>query len=221
MVKRASKSRNPAPRAPRAARPRDRAETERRILAAVGETLAKVGFRALGVNAVAKRAGVDKVLIYRYFGGLDQLLAAYAERGNFWYAVDDLVGPRLPPPKEDTLAGWMELAFRRHVAWLKARPVTLEIMAWETIERNDLTAALADVREKRGLAAMQQVMARFGPPPGLDTAALVALFGAATNYLLIRARGVRYFQGLDLHRDEGWERLFSIIGRVGEALSAK
>lgn len=220
MTKKATRAKSSSASAPRAARPRDRAETERRILAAVGETLAKVGFRALGVNAIAKRAGVDKVLIYRYFGGLNALLAAYAERGDFWYSVDDLIGSRLPPPKRDTLAGWLELAFRRHVAWLKARPVTLEIMAWETIERNELTVALADVREQRGLAAMEQVMARFGLPAGLDVAALVALFAAATNYLLIRARGVRYFQGLDLRRDEGWDRLFTVIGQVGERLAA-
>ncbi len=213
MAKRATQARASSP--PRA---RDRAETERRILIAVGETLAKGGFRALGVNAVAARAGVDKVLVYRYFGGLPELLAAYAERGDFWYEVDDLVGAHLPPPDPDTPGGWLELAMRRHVAWLKERPITLEIMAWEMVERNDLTMALSEVREARGMAAMERVARRFALPPSLDLAALVALFAAATNYLLVRSRGIRIFQGLDLRRDEGWERLFATIGRVGAAL---
>jgi AcrR family transcriptional regulator len=202
-----------------AARSRDRAETERRILAAVGETLAQAGFRALGVNAVAQRAGVDKVLIYRYFGGLPDLLAAYAEHGDFWYGVEEIAGPGREPPAHDTIAGWMELAFRRHVAWLRARPVTLEIMVWETVERNDLTAALAAVREARGLAIMQRIAARFDLPEHLDLAALVALFAAATNYLLIRARFIRQFQGLDLRREDEWERIFAMIGRAAEALT--
>jgi AcrR family transcriptional regulator len=55
-------------------RPRDRAATEERILTAVGEVLARDGFAAIGVNAIARQAGVDKVLIYRYFGGLPELL---------------------------------------------------------------------------------------------------------------------------------------------------
>lgn len=51
---------------------RDRVRTEERILAAVGAILAEAGgSRRIGVNAVAARAGVDKVLIYRYFGGLE------------------------------------------------------------------------------------------------------------------------------------------------------
>jgi AcrR family transcriptional regulator len=198
---------------------RNRAETERRILAAVGETLAQAGFRGLGINAVAQCAGVDKVLIYRYFGGLPELLAAYAEHGEFWYGVDEIAGPLLDNPAQDTVAAWMELAFRRHVAWLKARPVTLEIMAWEMIERNELTAALAAVRESRGLALMARIAARFSLPATLDIAALVALFAAATNYLLIRARGIRHFQGLDLHSDADWDRMIAMIGRAAEALT--
>lgn len=213
MTRRATQTRT-APQA----RARDRAETERRILVAVGETLAKGGFRALGVNAVAARAGVDKVLVYRYFGGLPELLAAYAERGEFWYGVDELVGAHLPPADPDTPGGWLELAMRRHVAWLKDRPVTLEIMAWEMVERNELTLALAEVREARGMEAMERVARRFALPQSLDLAALVALFAAATNYLLVRSRGIRIFQGLDLRRDEGWERLFTTIGRIGAAL---
>jgi AcrR family transcriptional regulator len=200
-------------------RMRDRAETERRILAAVGETLAENGFQALGVNAVAKRAGVDKVLIYRYFGGLPELLAAYAEHGDFWYRLEDIAGANQPPSGRNSLGAWMALAMRRHIAWLKARPITLEIMAWETIENNELTRALAEVREKRGMAIMEHIARRLDVPDGVDLPALVALFAAATNYLLIRARGVRHFQGLDLRRDEGWERLISMMGRVTDSLT--
>ncbi len=120
---------------------RDREATRGRILSAVGDLLAAEGFRALGINAIARRARADKALIYRYFGGLPELLAAYAEEGDFWWKVEDLVGAHLRPPARDTLAGWIGLVFRRHVAALRARPATLEIMAWETIERNELTAA--------------------------------------------------------------------------------
>ena len=58
-------------------RSRDRAVTEERMLAAVGEVLARDGFHAVGINAIAREAGVDKVLIYRYFGGLGELLQAW------------------------------------------------------------------------------------------------------------------------------------------------
>jgi AcrR family transcriptional regulator len=197
---------------------RNRGATRGRILSAVGELLAEQGFRALGVNALARRAGADKALIYRYFGGLPELLAAYAEEGDFWWKVEDLVGAHLRPPAHDTLAGWIALVFRRHVAALKARPETLEIMAWETIERNELTAALAAVRETRSLAVMKALTDRFPIPPDFDVAAFGALFGAATNYLLIRGRGVRVFQGVDLGKPSGWERLFNTIEQIAAGM---
>jgi AcrR family transcriptional regulator len=198
---------------------RDRGATRARILGAVGELLAEQGFRALGVNAIARRARADKALIYRYFGGLPELLAAYAEEGDFWWKVEDLVGAHLRPPARDTLAGWIALVFRRHVAALKARPETLEIMAWETIERNELTAALAAVRETRSLAVMKALTDRFPIRADFDVAAFGALFGAATNYLLIRGRGIRVFQGVDLGKPSGWERMFKTIEQIAMGLT--
>ncbi|MGO9604257.1 MAG: TetR/AcrR family transcriptional regulator [Candidatus Binataceae bacterium] len=200
---------------------RDREATRRRILSAVGELLAAEGFRALGINAIARRARADKALIYRYFGGLPQLLAAYAEEGDFWWKVEDIIGPHLAPPSEDTLAGWIGLVFRRHVDALKARPETIEIMAWETIERNNLTAALADVREKRSLTVMKVLTDRFEFPSNFDVAAVGALFGAATNYLLIRGRDTRVFQGVDLGTRSGWDRLLAAIERMAAALTSE
>ena len=39
---------------------RDKAETKARILAAVGKLLAESGFKSLGVNAIAREAGVER-----------------------------------------------------------------------------------------------------------------------------------------------------------------
>ena len=41
-----------------------------------GNTL-ESGLESLGLNAVAQRAGVSKMLIYRYFGSLEDLIAQY------------------------------------------------------------------------------------------------------------------------------------------------
>ena len=63
---------------------RDRDVTEQRMLKAVGEMIRRDGFEKLGVNAVAAHCGVSKILIYRYFGSLDGLLAAYIRQHDFW-----------------------------------------------------------------------------------------------------------------------------------------
>ena len=50
---------------------RNRKATEQRLLSAIQELIEESGFEKLGINAVASKAGVSKMLIYRYFGSLD------------------------------------------------------------------------------------------------------------------------------------------------------
>jgi AcrR family transcriptional regulator len=60
-------------------RTRSRPKTEEKFQNAVLQLVAKEGCGALGINAVAQQAGADKVLIYRYFGDFNGLLARVAE----------------------------------------------------------------------------------------------------------------------------------------------
>ncbi len=63
---------------------RNRPATEDRIRSAAWNLLAREGLPAWGVNAVAREAGVDKVLLYRYFGGLETILHHLMEQQRFW-----------------------------------------------------------------------------------------------------------------------------------------
>jgi hypothetical protein len=66
---------------------------------------------------------------------------------------------------------------------------------------------------------MQALTGRFAVPARFDAVAFGALFGAATNYLLIRARGIRVFQGIDLGKPRGWERMFKTIEQIAIAVT--
>lgn len=64
---------------------RDRNTTEKKLIEAVGKILCSEGYQSIGVNKVAKVAGVDKKLIYRYFGDLNGLVEAFAFEQDYWY----------------------------------------------------------------------------------------------------------------------------------------
>lgn len=183
--------------------------TRSNLLRAVETIIARDGFESIRVNAVAREAGVDKVLIYRYFGDLSGLLAAYGEQGDFWWQVDDIMAEPLPGP-EDGLAACLGCIFERHVAFLRHHPVTLEIIAWEMAHRNEVTAALEVVRETRGTAMMRAVAARFAMDEGTLfrlVGPAMTLLGAAGNYLVARGRHVRTFNGIDVRSERGWDQL--------------
>jgi AcrR family transcriptional regulator len=200
------------------ARERDREGTKARLLQAVEGLIAEEGFGAIGINAIARRAGADKVLIYRYFGGLAGLLSAFAEEGDFWWQVNDLLAEPLPGPDEaDGLSRCLAVIFARHAAFLRAHPVTLEVIAWELAQRNELTEALESVRESRSHEMMRRLATRFDLEAG-EFLGLIgpmfALLGAATNYLAARGRRLKVFNGIDLQSDEGWQILEQSAARM-------
>jgi AcrR family transcriptional regulator len=200
-------------------RPRGRARTEERILAAVGEVLARDGFAALGVNAIARVAGVDKVLIYRYFGGLDELLRTWGASGRFWPSVEELVGRDAQALPAMPIAQRYALFFERFIDALRARPMTIEILAAEIVERTELTAILEAEREQWGA----QAEALFG---GEDFQRLPHLRGvtlllvAGVQYLLVRARTINVFGGIDLRSDAGWQALKEAVRAMALQLLA-
>jgi AcrR family transcriptional regulator len=63
---------------------KNKENTKRKLLDAVGDIIRVEGFNGLGVNKVAKSAAVSKILIYRYFGGFNQLVRTYVLEKDFW-----------------------------------------------------------------------------------------------------------------------------------------
>jgi AcrR family transcriptional regulator len=196
---------------------RDRAATEERILAAVGSVLARDGFGAVGVNAIAREAGVDKVLIYRYFGGLPELLTRWGASSRFWPSVDELLAPNPQAVLALPVAERFALFFDRFIDALRARPLTIEILAAEIVQRNELTAILETEREQWGLRA-EEVLggAEWAQRPHLRGSTLLWVAGA--QYLLLRARSIRIFGGIDLRTDAGWQALKDSVRTSAAAL---
>jgi AcrR family transcriptional regulator len=188
-------------------RPRDSTDTRARILDAVGRLLARGAIADVGVNAVAREAGVDKVLIYRYFGGLPELLAAFAERTEFFPDVDEIVGPPAGDAGRRTPLQWGLTTLRNLVRGLRARPLTLAIMRSELATSNELTRSLGRARERRGLEILRRAPHIDDAPPHTDVAAIAGVLSAGVIYLLLRSHGTPAWNGVPLQTEEGWARI--------------
>lgn len=199
---------------------RNREQTEARILQAVGDVLARDGFTAIGINAVAREAGVDKVLIYRYFGGLPEMLAAWGGSGRFWPSVGELLGPDAKARKaflaQSAAERWARF-FEHFIDGLRARPLTVEILAAEVAARNELTALLEAEREAWGEEATRVLGGpEFARRPELLTLTLMLVAGV--QYLLVRSRKIRIFGGIDLRTDAGWARLKTAVRAMAQRM---
>ncbi len=190
---------------------RGRLKTEQRILDAVGTLLLEQGYPAVGINAIARQAGCDKVLIYRYFGGFDELLLAFAETATLWWEVDEIIFESAADCARIPLHEYLQTLLDRYVAALEARPLALEIMAWEMSAQNNLTQALARTRSERGMELVKRIRSYYHQP-NIDIGGILGVFGAAINYLVIRTR-----KQSQQYKTEEWWRLQQTIARLLQA----
>ncbi|MBD2463659.1 TetR/AcrR family transcriptional regulator [Oscillatoria sp. FACHB-1407] len=195
---------------------RDKEETKAKILTAVGKLLAESGFRQLGVNAIAREAGVDKVLIYRYFENLPTLLKTFGQEGDYWLTVEELVGDESSIQAE-SLDEWMDILLVRFMQDLQQRTITQEILRWELLEGNELTQELAQVRDQMAIASLQFLSQKHPFPPDRDIPAISAILIAGIVYLVLRAKVNPTFLGLDFSSASGWQRVEAAIASLVQA----
>ena len=196
---------------------RDKEETKARILAAVGKLLAESGFKQLGVNAIAREAGVDKVLIYRYFENLPSLLQTFGKEGNYWITVEELIEDETAVDAE-SLADWMVLLLTRFMHDLQERPITQEIMRWELLQGNELTHELATVRDQVAIESLEFLKQKYSFPPDKDIPAISAVLIAGIVYLVMRTKVSNTFLGIDFSSSAGWQRIERAITSLLEAI---
>jgi AcrR family transcriptional regulator len=200
---------------PSATGTRNKETTKLGLISAVGTLLAREGFNALGINAVAAEAGVNKVLIYRYFGGMDELLSAFGQSSGFWPSVAEVMGEDREALMKLSVAERWAMGLSRYAASLRSRPVTKEILAWELIEQNDLIQILRKAREEW----FEELMTHFPDDADLTDAELIGtvlVVVGAIHYFIVLGRLQTDFSGIEIDADVGWEYLDLIISTMLE-----
>ena len=190
---------------------RDKEQTRKKILEATGRLLSQKGFRSLGANAIAKEAKISKVLIYRYYGGLPQLLKAFAEEGGFWPSATELLGGETNPRRIANSEQFSVTLLVNYLKELRRRKLTQEIMRWGLSEKNKLFRQLVEVREKQKTEIWGALPIDSSKYHEIDFGAATALLHAGITYMVLQAKTAEEYMGIDLHSNYGWRRLEKAI----------
>jgi AcrR family transcriptional regulator len=199
---------------------RDREQTELQLIDAVGAIVHDEGIDAVGINAVARKAGVDKVLIYRYFGDIDGLLAAWIARQDYFSRLQELIGDDADAKDRDAVLGVARQVLIGQLRAAVGNRALLEVLRWELGARNAVTEEIARRREAQG-SAITKVFERAVDDPSVDVRAIVTLLSAGINYLALRAQTVDVYNGIPLTGKRGWKRMENAIGSVLEMVGEK
>lgn len=190
-------------------RVRDAERTRGRIVeAAVGE-FAEKGFAGARVESIGRRAGVNKQLLYHYFGGKEDLFREVVER-----KIEERLG-RLegaPGRLEDLLEYHFEKLYEdldwiRFLTWEAAGGV--EEVPLEEERRESIARQVQDLREKG---------ARGDLPSDLDPRYLQLAVYALTTYPVAFAQITRMTTGQDPESPEfreGWREFLRHLAKPG------
>lgn len=187
---------------------RDREATEKRLLETIGNMICESGFEKIGINAVAARSGVSKILIYRYFGSVEGLMAAYIRQH------DSLLNS-LPEefPGREALPAFLKKRFQEQIAELRKDVILKRLYRWELSSDNEYVAKIREQREKIGMELIGRISEISGLPQD-EIASVATLLNTSITYLVMLEEVCPVYDGIPLNRDEGWEQIAQAINRI-------
>lgn len=192
---------------------RDRARTESAIVEAGMEIVRRSGWEALNVQTLAAQAGVDRKLVYRYFGGAEGVAETLAAR------LHARLAERLasaPPVRAAGYRDFMRSTLTAYLDALRREPLIVRLIAWELTDASPVyrrtEAARAEVLQTWTSAR------RAGRPRPLvgDPAALDAVMLAAVQHVAIVAHARGRLAGFEMN-ELGWIRTLHALERLVQA----
>lgn len=184
---------------------KNRELTEKKIIDAVERIIENQGFEKLGINAIASEAGVSKMLIYRYFGGLDELLAHYLMQKDYWANTDTTI------LEQANVGESIKNMFRKQIKQMRNDIMLKRLCRWELTADNDNIRTLQDRRERNGRDLIQMV-ARLTGCSNAEIASLATILSASISYLVLMEEQTSTYNGIDLQSEEGWKQIMDGIG---------
>lgn len=175
--------------------------TKTKIFEALEQIICEGGVSAAGINNTAKIAGVDKVLIYRYFGGFNELLKEFIKQkdffANFVISEESLSKLNTTKSKKDFLKSILINQYH----YIKSNKVFAEILIWELSTKNEITEYIANEREQIGLINLNRLSEKFNIKK--DFTIISALLISGVYYLALRSKTVDDFNGIKLNEESG------------------
>ena len=179
---------------------KSREQTESKILEAVASNVESDCFEKLGINTIALKANVSKMLIYRYFGGLEELVARFIVQKDYWANTATLI---LNP---HSVGDSIKSMFRNQIEQLRNDVTLRRLCRWELSCHNASIDRLRDKREENGCNLIK-VVSRLTGCSNSEVASLASILSASISYLTLIEDQCPTYNGIALQTDKGWEQI--------------
>ncbi|MGA0556363.1 TetR/AcrR family transcriptional regulator [Larkinella sp. VNQ87] len=194
---------------------RNRVQTSQRIVDALEEVIAEKGIDGIGINRISEKAGVSKVLIYRYFGGLDGLLTHYIRMGRLFPLLSPSTLEQLRPVHENDLSKLWYKQLVHTYRFFRQFPAAYQVLKATVTEDSPMAGEASKAYD----AELTRIVDQLSYIKGADFQAISAIMTGAMSYLTLLSRNGRTAVGINLTTEEGWQRIEEAVRVIYTALN--
>ena len=200
-------------------RQRNKNKSKQDLINAVGELLTTKGYSSLKVNNIAATAGLDKKLIYKYFGGTEELLDEYILNQDFWANV---TSEKIPQVINDGGKELTKLMLTSQFDFLEKNEELQKILLWSLSEERKSLKNLIETQEKNGEMIFTTITDKFFGEKSREFRAISAIMVSGIYYLNMYAKkNGSVFCGVDLSEEEGKQEIKNAITKMIDKIYEK
>ncbi|AZA84139.1 TetR/AcrR family transcriptional regulator [Chryseobacterium lactis] len=129
---------------------RNKERSKKKFLDAVGKILKTKGYTGLKVNDIAATAGVDKKMIYTYFGGIDGLMDEYIRSQDYWSKTTSEEIGKMNPRTDDGGRSFAEELLLAQYEYVYNNKETQKLLLWRLSESRKELKKMTDTQEENG-----------------------------------------------------------------------
>ncbi|HCN49751.1 MAG TPA: TetR/AcrR family transcriptional regulator [Chryseobacterium sp.] len=196
---------------------RNKERSKKKFLDAVGKILKTKGYAGLKVNDIAKTAGVDKKMIYTYFGGMDGLIDEYIRSQDYWIKVTTDKIDKIIPNINDGGVGFIKEMLLSQFDYVYDNKEAQKLLLWSISEPRKSLRKLIDTQEENGEYIFNNIFEPHFKERSQDFRAVMAIMVSGLYYLnMFSNMNGSIFCGLDMNTDEGRGRIKNAISFLVE-----
>jgi AcrR family transcriptional regulator len=193
---------------------KDKEQTKRKLIQAVGEIIKTEGFSNLKISKIAKKAEVDRKLIYRYFGSLNYLIEAYVVENDYWMVFSDKMKEMLNQENYSGSEGIITAILQNQFKFFISQKEMQRLILWELSVDNPLMRSIHNARESMGHKFLELTDEHFGNSKVNFRAVAALLVGGIYYTILHTVYNGGAFAGMDINSEAGKDELLKAIGQI-------
>ncbi|REC50192.1 TetR/AcrR family transcriptional regulator [Chryseobacterium pennipullorum] len=183
---------------------RNKERSKKKFLDAVGKILKTKGYAALKINDIAATAGVDKKMIYTYFGGMDGLMDEYVRSQDYWVKVTSEEVEKMKPLADDGGRAFIETMLLSQFDYVYTNKEAQKLLLWSISEPRKSLKKLIDTQEENGEYIFKLMMESHFKDNMEVYRSIMAIMVSGLYYLnMFASVNGSIFCGIDVNTPEG------------------